>query len=291
VIAHLATAVNMTDEEFRLLRDLICEYCGIHFPDSMEFLMERRLGPRLPVHGLSSFRDYYRLVKYGREREAELDEIVERITTNETYFFRERYQLDAFTGEVLPRILERRDPKRRVRIWSAGCSTGEEPYTIAMLLADEPRARGFEFDLFGNDISRKVLRTARAGIYTRASFRETSPALVERFFTPQGRAFGLRDSIRNAVTFGHLNLMDETALALINNVDVIFCRNVIIYFDPPSRARLLATFHRKLQPGGYLLLGHAESLINETTDFEIVALERDIVYRKPGAVPVSEGTG
>lgn len=274
-------AITMTDEEFRLIRDLICEYCGIYFEDSMKFLVERRLQPRLPALGFVSFRDYYRLIKYGRERDQEFDEIVERVTTNETYFFRERYQLRAFTDEVLPEILRDRRPDSRVRIWSAGCSTGEEPYSIAMLLNELPIAQGVNFDIFGNDISRKVLRTARAGAYTRSSFRDIEPQYMERYFKPEGRTHLLAESVRNRVTFGHLNLMDEKGMALINNVDVIFCRNVIIYFSAASRSRLLEMFHRKLRPGGFLLLGHSETLFNETIDFELVPLIHDIVYRKP----------
>ncbi len=274
-------AVVMTDEEFRLIRDLIRDACGIYFEDSMKFLVERRLQPRLPVHGLVSFREYYHLIKYGREREREFDEIVERVTTNETYFFRESYQLKAFTDEILPELFERAGRDRRFRIWSAGCSTGEEPYSIAMLLDKLPIARGVAFDIFGNDISRKVLQTARAGGYTQSSFRDTDAAVVADYFWPEGRAYRLRDEIRHRVTFGHLNLMDDSALALIREIDILFCRNVIIYFDAASRSRLLATFHRKLRPGGYLLLGHSESLINESTDFELVPLQNDIVYRKP----------
>lgn len=271
----------MRDEEFRLIRDLICDFCGIFFPESMKFLVERRLQPRLPVFGFTNFRDYYRLIKFGREREQEFDEIVERVTTNETYFFRESRQLQAFTDEVLPIVTKQRGDDARIRIWSAGCSTGEEPYTIAMLLEEVPAARGRQFDIFGNDISRKVLRTAREAVYTSSSFRATEDSQRDRYFEKQGRTYRLRDTIRNRVTFGHLNLMDGGGLALIGQVDLIFCRNVMIYFDPDSRRRLIDTFHKKLRPGGILMLGHSESLINESTAFELLPLKHDIVYRKP----------
>ena len=141
--------------------------------------------------------------------------------------------------------------------------------------------RGMGFEIFGNDISRKVLRTARAGVYTQASFRTTPPEMLTRYFVQDGRSHRLVDKVRNSVSFGHLNLMDTTALALISNVDIIFCRNVMIYFDAASRARLVDTFHRKLRPGGFLLLGHSESLINESTAFELAPLKNDMVYRKP----------
>jgi len=275
-------AASMSPEEFVLIRDLIYDYCGVFLPESVQYLVERRLAARLAATGTASFRDYYRLIKYRRESAAEFDEIVERITTNETYFFREAYQLKAFTDEILPELLQGRDPKDRIRIWSAGCATGEEPYSIAMLLREVPAARGYLFDVFGSDISKKVLRVARAGQYRESSFRQTDPRYIERYFTRVGpQAFVLADEIRNAVTFGHFNLMDEAALALIANVDVVFCRNVMIYFAPDSRLRLLDSLHRKLRPGGYLLLGHSESLVNVSTSFELATLKNDVVYRKP----------
>ena len=271
----------MTDEEFRLLRDLITEYCGIYFADSFKYLVERRLQPRLPVHNLMSFRDYYRLLKYGAERAKEFDEIVERVTTNETYFFREAYQLRAFTDEILPAVMKHKRPGDRIRIWSAGCSTGEEPYSLAMLTHDLPLTRGLPMEIFGNDISRKVLKTARSGLYRESSFRQTEPRWIDKYFTRDGRMFKLNEEIRNRVNFGHLNLMDEAAMAIMSNVDVIFCRNVIIYFANEARAALLDMFHKKLRPGGFLLLGHSESLINASTKFELVPLTHDIVYRRP----------
>ncbi len=276
-----APVASMTEEEFRLIRDVVYEQCGIYLPESMRYLVERRLQPRLVAFGLTSFREYYRFMRYGRDASAEFDEIVERITTNETYFFRESYQLKAFTDEILPLITKDRDPKDRVRIWSAGCATGEEPYSIAMLLRETPAALGFAFDIFGNDISKKVLRTARAGVFREGSFRQTEKRYLDRFFHYDGRGYKIADEIRNSVTFGHLNLMDEAAMALVANVDVVFCRNVMIYFAPESRTRLLQAFHKKLRPGGFLLLGHSESLINTTTEFELVPLKHDIVYRKP----------
>lgn len=277
------STLEMSDEEFLLIRDLIFEHCGIFMPENVKFLLERRLRPRLDVLSANTFREYYRTVKYARDRSHELDEIVELVTTNETYFFREQHQLAAFTKEIIPSLLAGRSPRDPIRIWSAGCSSGEEPYTLAMLLTELPLPGGMSFEIFGSDISRKVLRLARAGSYRDSSFRDTDPSYVQRFFTRDGRNFQLVDEIRNKVTFGLLNLMDDAALALVANVDVVFCRNVMIYFSKASRARLLTSFYRKMRAGGYLLLGHAESLVNVSTDFEIVALKNDIVYRKPAS--------
>lgn len=271
----------MTDEEFLLIRDLIFDYCGIMLPENVKFLVERRLRPRLDAFGASSFREYYRAVKYGRDKTHELDEIVELITTNETYFFREQHQLQAFTREIVPALIAGREPGNPIRIWSAGCSSGEEGYTIAMLLEELALPSTVTFEIFGSDISRKVLRLARSGVYRESSFRDTAPNFIEKYFDRDNRDYILREHIRSRVTFGHLNLMDEAALALVANVDVIFCRNVMIYFAKSSRTKLLNSFYRKMRAGGYLLLGHSESLVNASTNFEIVALKNDIVYRKP----------
>jgi chemotaxis protein methyltransferase CheR len=280
-MAFGAEAVTITEEEFLLIRGLIYDYCGILLPESMKYLVERRLKPRLDAHGLTNFRDYYRLIKYGRDQQNEFDEIVERITTNESYFFREAYQLNAFTEEILPLITAGRNPNDRIRIWSAGCASGEEPYTIAMLVREATTARGYDFDIFGNDISKKVLRLARAGVYRENAFRQTDRQHRERYFRQEGDGWRVTDDIRNSVTFGHVNLMDDSSMVLIANVDVVFCRNVLIYFSAESRIRLIDAFYRKLRPGGFLLLGHSESLINSSTKFELVALKNDIVYRRP----------
>lgn len=271
----------MTDEEYRLIRDLIYEFCGIHLPDSVKFLVERRLRPRLPVHGLTGFRDYYRLIRYGRQRHEEMDEVVDRITTNETYFFRGEHQLKAFTDEILPAVMREKRSGDRIKIWSAGCSSGEEPYTLAMLIDPMSVARAFQFEILGHDISRKVLRVARQGIYREASFRQTPEEIREKYFAREGNEYRLHRNVAERVEFGHLNLFNTEAMASIENVDIVLCRNVMIYFSPESRRRLLDNLLSSMRPGGYLVLGHTESLINASTGFQIVPLKNDIVYRKP----------
>lgn len=284
----MSSAVSMTDEEFRLIRDQVYAYCGIYLPESVKYLVERRLQPRLAFNGLESFRDYHRLLKYS-DSAAEFDEIVERVTTNETYFFREAYQLRAFTDEVLPELTANVAPRDRIRVWSAGCSTGEEPYSIAMLLEEAAAAHGHQFDIFGNDISKKVLRSAREALYRPSAFRQTESYYIERYFAKEGSHYRLNEEIRNKVTFGHMNLMDKKALSLVGNVHALFCRNVMIYFAKESREELLETFYKKLRPGGYLFLGHSESLINLSTEFELVPLQNDIVYRKPKSRASTDG--
>ena len=277
----LPDLVRLSESEFRLFRDLIYAHCGIYLPDNLQFLLERRLRPRLKVMGHEGFRHYYRHVKYGRDGYSELCEIVERITSNETFFFREEYQLRDFVESVIPTLLIDREPEEHIKIWSAGCSSGEEPYTLAMLLRDSGYTNSFDFEITGNDISNQVLDKARLGIYREASFRETAPDIRQRYFRPEGNRFRISSDIRDRVIFEQANLMDPDSLFGLYDMDVIFCRNVMIYFSPSSRKELLNTFLEKLRPGGYLLLGHSENLVNLSTGFELVPLKRGIVYRRP----------
>jgi len=272
---------RMSDEEFRLLRDRINEYCGIHFEQDSKFLLERRLAPRLEALGLADFTEYYRLLAWSPNGKSELEEIVERVTTNETYFFREQYQLDAFQKEILPELHSLKRRGRRLSVWSAGCATGEEAYTVAMLILETGLFQDWEVRVFGNDVSRRVLQIARKAQYGRASFRQTDERYLRRYFRSVEGRQQLRDEVKALVSFGQINLMERQMLALVGEVDVIFCRNVLIYFDAAARKRVIETFHQKLVPGGYLLLGHTESLINLSTAFELVHLQHDMVYRKP----------
>lgn len=278
---HGSHNIRLQEAEFRLLREIIHEHCGIFLPDNVTFLLERRLRPRLKALELEDFRSYYRYVKYTRDGYEELCEIVERITTNETYFFREEYQLKDFIEEIIPDILQEHERDLPVNIWSAGCSSGEEPYTLAMLLNDSGFTNSFDFNILANDISQQVLDKARDGIYREASFRETRPDVMMRYFRREGARFRINENIRRQVTFEQANLIDSSTLIGYQNFDVIFCRNVMIYFAKESREQLLQEFLERLRPGGYLLLGHSESLVNLSTGFELIPLKRGIVYRKP----------
>lgn len=275
--------VQMTDEEFRLIRDLIYTHCGLYFDNDSKYLLEKRLGRRLSQHQLKEFRDYYHLLKYDRKRDQELSDIMDVLTTNETYFFRESFQLKAFTGEIIPELLSAKEKKgdRSLRIWSAGCSTGEEPYTIAMLLIEMGVPKDWRVEIVGTDISQRVLHQARKATYGKTSFRSTDERYISRFFQDQDGLCRINDEVRELVTISHLNLFDHNRLALLGKMDVIFCRNVIIYFDQTAKKRVVESFYKVLREGGYLLLGHSESLMNISTAFALRHLKNDMVYQKP----------
>jgi len=273
----------MSDEEFHLLRDCVYSHCGIFFDDNSKYLLERRLARRLSVLNLSSFRDYYHFLKYNRRKEQELMDIMDILTTNETYFFRESFQLKAFTDEVIPELIQRKSTggNQTLRIWSAGCSTGEEPYTIAMLLHEITALRGWKIEIIGTDISQRVLQHARRAVYGKSAFRATDEKYVKRFFVEQDDGLKVCDEIRNLVTISHLNLFDVNRLIMLGKMDLIFCRNVIIYFDLAAKKRVVESFFNALYEGGYLFLGHSESLMNVTTQFTLRHFKNDMIYQKP----------
>ena len=278
----LDSGPQLTPDEFRLLRELINRYCGISFSDDSMFIFERRLRERVRELGLQDFTQYYHHLRYHPNAKAETEAAVDALVTNETYLFREEYQLRAFRYEILPELRERleRENRRSLTIWSAGCSTGEEVYTLAILVAESALFEGWDVRVFGNDISRRVLATARRATYGVSSFRAT-PSQYERYFEPVQDGRQVVAHIRAMCHFGHLNLLERDRSALIGRADVIFCRNVLIYFDEQARRQVIDTFYERLYPGGYLLLGHSESLLNSTTAFELVHLSSDMVYRRP----------
>jgi chemotaxis protein methyltransferase CheR len=288
--ARIGEAVLRADE-YRLLRDLVSERLGIWFGPESRLSLERRLRERLTVRGLTSYGDYYQLLKYSPIANEEWEEACELLTTHETYFYREDYQLRAFKNELLPMLAERGKQRRRLHVWSAGCSTGEEAYTIAMLVLESGLFEGWEVRVYGSDLSKKCIASARRGVYGSTSFRTTSEESKRSWFQPQAKQdpagfdlLGVAPSVRALCHFGQMNLLDEERTHLVGRCDVIFCRNVLIYFDGASRKRVIEMFHERLVAGGVLLLGHAESLLNVSTAFELLHLSEDLVYRKPTLV-------
>lgn len=277
----MATRPPLDDLAFRLLRDLIHEHTGLQFDDDSRRRLERCLAPRLAELRLGDFVEYHRHLRLAPTRRQELEHLVERVTTNETYFFREQYQLDALRLEILPLLARQRPRGRRLVLWSAGCSTGEEPYTLAILILDSGLFVGWDVQVIGTDISRRVLTVARQGEYSGASFRQTEERYLRQYFRPAGARYQLVPQVRALVSFAQLNLVDRSAYALLGECDVILCRNVLMYLAPAARRLVLGGFLEQLTRGGYLLLGHSESLLNLSTAFELVDLEHDLVYRRP----------
>jgi len=273
----------MSDATYRLLKELVYHHCGLHFDDNSKYLFEKRLSNRLALHQIENFQDYYYYLMYDKNRSQELEAVVDLLTINETYFFREEAQLKAFSEEILPELKQKKQEAgtRSVRIWSAGCSTGPEAYTIAILILESELFNGWDVEIFASDISHSVLSAARKGEYNQSAFRTTDPYYLKRYFTEENGKYRVVDSVRRLVNFGYLNLLDTGKVVLLGKMDVIFCRNVIIYFDKESKKKVIDCFERRLKPEGYLMLGHSESLINLSTAFRLKYLKHDMVYQKP----------
>lgn len=273
--------LELSDQIFRQLTGLIYSNSGLRFEDSAKYMIRRRLSPRVRELKLDSFEKYYYYLLYHANRESELEIIFDLLTVNETYFFREERQLHAFSEEIIPLIVEEKKNNRVLRIWSAGCSTGEEPYTIAMLCCASGLLRDWEVDIFASDISQRVIQTARRGTFGQSSFRNMPDGLQERYFEKLAdNRYRINDGIKQMVTFGKVNLFDEHKTGILNEVDLIFCRNVIIYFDVEAKKKVIETFYRKLRKNGFLLLGHAESLLSLSTKFKLTHFKHDMVYQK-----------
>jgi chemotaxis protein methyltransferase CheR len=273
--------LELSDQTFRQLTGLIYSNSGLRFEDSSKYMIRRRLSPRVRELKLDSFEKYYYYLLYHANRESELEIIFDLLTVNETYFFREERQLHAFSEEIIPLIVDEKKNNRVLRIWSAGCSTGEEPYTIAMLCCASGLLRDWEIDIFASDISQRVIQTARRGTFSQSSFRNMPDGLQERYFEKVAdNRYRINDGIKQMVTFGKVNLFDEHKTGILNEVDLIFCRNVIIYFDVDAKKRVIETFYRKLRKNGFLLLGHAESLLSLSTKFKLTHFKHDMVYQK-----------
>jgi chemotaxis protein methyltransferase CheR len=275
--------IKLDAGDFRLLRELFAEASGLAFGPESRSVLERRLRERLVALGLSSFGEYYQLLRFQERGRAELEEALDLITINETYFFRENYQLRAYRTEILPMLPQAGKGTERLSVWSAGCSTGEEVYSIAMVTRESglflPSDRCVR--IFGSDISRRCVAAARRGIYGPSSFRAMPVEMRKKYFVERADGAHVVDELRTWCHFGHLNLLDRTRASVVGRVDVIFCRNVLIYFDEAVRRKVIEMFYDRLLPGGFLLLGHSESLLNVSTAFELVHLKDDLVYRKP----------
>jgi len=276
--------LKISDAEFAQLRDFIYAQSGIYVADNRKYLVENRLATRLKDLNLKSFAEYHAYLQYDAGRRQELNRLFEVITTNETSFYRNPPQLKVFQDMVLKDVLDKLKAQRqkRLRIWSAGCSTGEEPYTIAVILHEVLRAEISSWDIriTANDLSEAVLAQAREGVYSEYSLRTTPKEIVTRHFVQNGPSFKLRPEVKRLVSFGQINLSDRAQLKRVERSHIVFCRNVIIYFDDEMKKNVITAFYDNLLPGGHLLIGHSESLHNISRALRPKHYPGAIIYSK-----------
>jgi chemotaxis protein methyltransferase CheR len=270
---------RLTDEEFNNFSRLIHEESGIFLKDSKITLLSNRLRKRLQALNLSEFSDYYRYLQKlsGEDKKREYEQLLDVVSTNETYFFRNERHFEAFSTECLPE-LARLKKDRTLRIWSAACSTGEEPYTIAICLQENRHLfQGWNVEILGTDIALSVLDFARVGEYSGRRIEKVPPALLQKYFNPkknEAGVYSVRDELRKLVKFSYLNFFKDV---FPRNVDIVFCRNVMIYFDKEHQQRLVKNFYNIINDPGFLFIGHSETLHSISDDF---------LYRKMLESPV-----
>ncbi len=271
------STIVISEAEFQSLRDIIRERFGIFYDDTKQFLLQSRLQTRLLKVRAQDFGAYYRYLISSPDRETEWAELASVLSNNETYFFRERAQLEVLATEVLDGALK---SGGKLRVWSSASSTGEEPYTIAMMLMETHRISPASITLHATDLSPRALEKATTGFYRELSFRATPPEMVQKYFRPFQGGFFISDDIKKMVEFSRLNLLDAKAVAAMGQHDAIFCRNVLIYFDKPTQKRVVEAFAAALRPGGYLFLGHAESIMRLTDLYEPLVTPKAIYYKR-----------
>lgn len=278
--SHPATTAKLTEHELDEISTLIEQRSAILFDASRERFFSTRVREHLEEKGLANGTELLRDV---RGSSIEYEAFLERLLTQETSFFRYPAVYEALEKKILPEMQERKfwETPRSLRIWSAGCSTGEEPYSIAVTLFESLKfAEAWEIEILATDISRRALRHAERGVYSKRSLQDVSLGQVETYFTATKHGFQVKPRIRRMISFAQMNLVESV---YVGKLDCIFCMNVLMYFSEDRRIAILRRFYDALEPGGYFLLGHSETLSNLPMKFESIVLGDCRIYRKPVA--------
>ena len=270
------THYKLDNNTFLELRDFVYKYTGIYIQDNKKYLLENRLQKRLRENKLDSFKDYLYLLKYNQSQ-AELNYLFDAVTTNETYFFREDKQLTLLINKLIPEIISKQG---KVRIWSAACSTGEEPYSIAILIKESGSINASKVEIIASDISNSALNSARRGIYSSYSIRKVPPHILKKYFIESNDFYKISDNIKSMVRLHQINLIDERQMKLVRYVDIVFLRNVLIYFNEEAKKKVINTLYDLMHDTGYLFVGISETLHNVTTLFKPLMLDQTVVYKK-----------
>lgn len=274
--------MSLTSDEFKIIRDMVYSESGIFFKEEKTYFVDTRLQSRLQTLGCGDVNEYVQFLRYDKSK-AELDQLIDSLTTNETYFFRDIYQIEGFSEEVLPAILKNKSGKgnRTIRIWSAGCSTGEEPYTLSMLLLEKIKdILSWNIQIIATDISPRVLAACRTGVYPPRSLKDVPDYYKEKYFTRTDHTYKINFEVKKLVQFSQLNLNNKALARAVKNMDCIFCRNVLIYFSVDSANQVINNFYDSLNPESFLFLGHSESIHRYSAAFKMVKLNRCFVYKK-----------
>lgn len=280
-ILQVREGIAFVEEDLRRLCEFLYRRTGMVFNESKRYYIERRLDERMAALGSTSFGDYFAALRL--DQSGEIEHFINAFTVNETYFYREDHQLQCLSQDLLRERVARKAPGDIVRIWSAPCSTGEEPYSIAIwLLENWALVDEYNIEIVGSDIDTNVLESARAGLYARRALMRLAPELIERYFEAiDDDNWSILEDLRDSVRFTPVNLVEPKETRAHGLFDVIFCRNVLIYFDEASRRVAADNLFENLAPGGFICLGHSELMSRISPLFEVRRFEHAIVYQKP----------
>ena len=278
--------ITISDEDFQKFREFFYRKVGIQFEATKRYFVDKRLIERIEATGAKDFREYFMMLRFEASG-LELQTLVNLMTVNETYFFREEYQfqclVNSILGEVTKNKKDKKD-KKPIRIWSIPSSSGEEPYSIVIYLLEHwPDIERWDVEIISSDIDSEIIKSARRGLYSARSVQYLPVHLLNKYFKPvAGGSYQISEDLRSAVEFTCVNLMDADDMRNYRKVDVIFCRNLLIYFDDQSRRQAAETFFDALNPGGFVCLGHSESMSRISSLFRVRKFPEAIVYQKPG---------
>jgi len=275
--------MNLSMKNFMTFRNLVYDRCGINFESKKIYFVKKRLVSRMEALDLETVEDYFRYLKFRDPKGTEFQELLNLLTTNETYMFREFDQLAVFAEDCLEEVCEKKKKQdnNQIRIWCAGCSTGEEAYTLAIILMEmlEPLS-DWNIKITATDIDTKVLSMAKKGEYSSRSVKDVPDEYLEQYLRITGGSFAVKSIVKKYITFTHLNLMDTNQLKSAGLFDFVFCRNVLIYFDEASRKEVVSQFYEHLEPGGFVFLGHSESIGRISSSFTLRKMGGMIMYQK-----------
>jgi chemotaxis protein methyltransferase CheR len=272
----------ITSEEYIRFRDFFYAKTGVQFSETKRYFVDKRVAERARANGCDTFRDYFMLVRSGASSR-ELQQLINLLTVNETYFFRENYQLESLVRFVLPNIAARKRPGETIRIWSLPCSTGEEPYSIAISVLDSwSLSDQYQIEILGSDLDTRVLADAKNGVYGERSLQHVTADVRARYFRRcPGNEYQIISELRESIDFFQLNISSKLEMSRQRKIDVVFCRNLLIYFDDLSRREAVESIVESLVPGGFVFLGHSESMSRMSSLFSSRRLGESTVYQRP----------
>ena len=279
--AEMGSEPSISDSEYQQFCEFFYSHTGIRFSKTKRYFVDKRVVDRIKISGFKGFAEYFKSIRLSPHG-AEVQSLVDAMTVNETYFYREIEQLDVLIREVLPVLCEDRRDGEAVRILSLPCSSGEEVYSIALKLLEEwPDVDRYDINLFGADIDSKMVEKARQGAFSERSIQKLSSSITRRYFQKERTEWRILEELRESVDLRCINILDRKAMMRFVDIDVLFCRNMLIYFDDVSRRKAVDALYDALRPGGVLFVGMSESLGRTTRSFDVVRNNGLIVYKKP----------